>query len=158
MTSSAEEEIWSETEEDDATTIYLVDDGDLRLHVNCSREKKEELSNSDSSAVSQKTFVVSSAVMRIASPVWRTMFDPQGPFMDTQRSFTHGEMDLPEDDADALLCILRIAHLQFRKLPETLDYAELLNLAIICDKYDTVAVVRPVSKPLNRNICVLIQL
>ena len=159
MTSSAEDETLSETpdEGDDTTTIYLVEDGDLRLNVTCSREREKGQTSSDSSAVYQKTFVVSSAVMRIASPVWKTMFDPQGPFMDTQRSFSHGEMDLPEDDADALLCVLRIAHLQFRSIPETLDYAQLFNLAIICDKYDTVAVVRPVSNPSNRDICVLIQ-
>ena len=158
MTSSAEDEGLSETpdEGDDTTTIYLMDDGDLRLHVNCSRERKEDLSGSDSSAVYQKTFVVSSAVMRIASPVWKTMFDPQGPFMDSQRSFTHGEMDLPEDDADALLCVLRIAHLQFRKLPETLDFVDLLNVAIICDKYETVSIVRPVSSPFTWYICTLI--
>ena len=149
MTSSAKKKTLSEIqdEEDDAMTVYLVDDGDLRLHVNCSREKKKRLRGSDSPAVYQKTFVVSSAVLRIASPVWRAMFDPQGPFMDTQHSLTHGEMELPEDNADALLCVLRIAHLQFRRIPETLDYAELLEVAIICDKYDTVSIVRPVSSP-----------
>lgn len=158
MTSSAEEDIWNEAcfEEDDAPIIYLVDDGDLRLHVNCSRERKEDLRSSDSSAVYRKTFVVSSTVMRIASPVWRAMFDHQGPFMDTQHSLTHGEMDLPEDDADALLCVLRIAHLQFRKIPETLDYAELLKMAILCDKYDTVAIIRPVSSSLTQSIYILV--
>ena len=91
--------------------------------------------------------VVSSAVMRIASPVWRTMFDPQGHFMESRRSLT----DIPEDDPDALLCVLRIAHLQFRKIPGTLNYADLLNVAIICDKYDTVAIVRPVSSSLTQD-------
>ena len=151
MTSSAEKKTWSEIqdEEDDATTVYLVDDGDLKLHVNCSRERRKRLRGLDLPVVYQKTFVVSSTVMRIASPVWRAMFDPQSPFMDTQRSLTHGEMDLPEDDADALLYVLRIAHLQFRRIPETLDFIDLLNVAIICDKYDTVSIVRPVSSPLT---------
>lgn len=149
MTSSAKKRTLSEIrdEEDDATTVYLVEDGDLRLHVNCSRERKKRLKGPDLPVVYQKTFVVSSAVMRIASPVWRVMFDPQGPFMDTQRCLTHGEMDLAEDDADALLYVLRIAHLQFRRIPETLDFIDLLNVAIICDKYDTVSIVRPVSTP-----------
>ena len=138
-------------EQDDGMTVYLVDDGDLRIHVTCSSERKKRLTGSDLPLGDQETFVVSSAVMRIASPVWRTMFDPQGHFMESQCSFTHGEMDFPEDDADALLCVLRIAHLQFRTLPKTLDYAQLLNLAIICDKYDTVAIVRPVSSSLTRN-------
>ena len=132
-------------EQDDAMTVNLVDDGDLRIHVTCSSERKKRLRGSDLPIVYQQTLLVSSAVMRIASPVWRTMFDPQGHFMESQRSSTPGEIDFPEDDPDALLCVLRIAHLQFRKIPETLDYAELLDLAIICDKYDTVAIVRPVS-------------
>lgn len=84
------------------------------------------------------------------------MFDPQGPFMDTQRSLTHGEMELPEDDADALLYVLRIAHLQFRRIPATLEFVDLLNVAIICDKYDTVEIVRPVSSSLIQSICILI--
>ena len=131
-------------------TVHLVDDGDLRIHVTRLSEWKKPLRPSDPPIVDQQTFIVSSAVMRIASPVWRTMFDPQGHFMESQRSLTHGEMDFPEDDPDALLCVLRIAHLQFRKIPETLNYAELLNLASICDKYDTVAIVRPVSSSLTR--------
>ena len=138
-------------EQDDAMTVNLVGDGDLEIHVSCSSERKKRLRGSDVPLVYQQTFVVSSAVMRIASPVWKTMFDPQGHFMDSQRSFTHGVMDLPEDNADALLCVLRIAHLQFRRVPERLDYAGLLNLAIICDKYDTVAIVRPVSDSLIRD-------
>ncbi len=151
MTSPVRQRALSETrdEQDDAMTVNLVDDGDLRIHVIRSSERNERLRGSDPPLVDQETLVVSSAVMRIASPVWRTMFDPQGHFMESQRSFTHGEMDFPEDDPDALLCVLRIAHLQFRKVPETLDYAELLNLAIICDKYDTVAIVRPVSSSLT---------
>ncbi len=141
-------------EQDDAMIVNLVDHGDLRIHLNCSSERKKRLRGSDVPLVYQETFVVSSAVMRIASPVWKTMFDPQGHFMDSQRSFTHGEMDFPEDNADALLCVLRIAHLQFRRIPETLDYAELLNLAIICDKYDTVAIVRPVSSSFDFRFCI----
>ena len=133
-------------EGDDAMTLKLVDDGDLRIRVTCSSERKKSLKESDSPLVDHEILVVSSAVMRIASPVWRTMFDPQGHFMESQRSLT----DFPEDDPDALLCVLRIAHLQFRKIPETLNYADLLNVAIICDKYDTVAIIRPVSSSLTQ--------
>ena len=151
MSSPAKTRVLSEIqdEQDDATTVYLVDNGDLRIYVTCSSEGKKRLNGSALPLVDQETLVVSSAVMRIASPVWRTMFDPQGRFMESQRSSTHGEMHFPEDDPDALLCVLRIAHLQFRKVPETLGYVELLNLAIICDKYDTVAIVRPVSDSLT---------
>lgn len=132
-------------------TVNLVDDGDLRIHVTLSSERNKRLRRSDLPIAYQQTLLVSSAVMRIASPVWRTMLDPQGHFMESQRSLIHGEIEFPEDDPDALLCVLRIAHLQFRKVPDTLDYEELVDLAIICDKYDTVAIVRPVSSSLTRD-------
>lgn len=77
-------------------------------------------------------FVVSSRAMCLASPVWRAMFDPHGHW--TKQS--SGVADLPEDDPDALLILLRIAHLQFSRLPEKLaDYEHLLQLAVLCNKY-----------------------
>lgn len=80
-----------------------------------------------------QTFLVSSKVMCLASPVWRAMFDPQGPW--AKRSST-GPFSLPEDDPDALLTILRIAHLHFSDLPDALVvYQHLLQLAVLCDKY-----------------------
>ena len=153
MSSPVRKRALSETpeEQDEAMTINLVDDGDLRIHLTCSSERKKRLRGLDIAVVDQQTLLVSSAVMRIASPVWRRMLNPQGHFMESQRSLTHGEADFPDDDPDALLCVLRIAHLQFRKIPKTLNYAELLNLAILCDKYDTVAIVRPVSSSLTRD-------
>ena len=76
--------------------------------------------------------------MCLASPVWRAMLDPKGHF----REATEEEVRFPEDDIDALLIVLRIAHLQFRQLPESVTFKGLVDLAVICDKYDTVAVVR----------------
>lgn len=77
-------------------------------------------------------FVVSSKVMCLASPVWRAMLDPQGHWA-KQPS---GVFSLLEDDPDALLIILRIAHLQFSDLPDALViYKHLVQLAVLCDKY-----------------------
>lgn len=43
---------------------------------------------------------------------------------------------MPEDDPDALLILLRIAHLQFSDLPDALVvYEHFLQLAVLCDKY-----------------------
>ena len=60
------------------------------------------------------------------------MFDPQGHW--AQQS-SGGIFNLPEDDPDALLILLRIAHLRFSDLPDALVYQHLLQLAILCDKY-----------------------
>ncbi|KAH6675915.1 hypothetical protein B0J14DRAFT_587588 [Halenospora varia] len=42
-----------------------------------------------------------------------------------------------------LLVLLNIAHLRFRIVPEKLGYRELLGVAILCDQYDCVELVRP---------------
>ncbi|MCJ1451272.1 hypothetical protein MMC28_001608 [Mycoblastus sanguinarius] len=148
-------------EDEEPTTVYVAPSGDLRLLVErtCSisavnteirspKRKRAESSTSSSperqQATSTKIFVVSSVVLCFASPVWKAMFDPQGHFMEATNSSTGTkEFRFEGDDPDALLILLQIAHLQFRKLPESLDYERLLNLAILCDKYDTVELIRP---------------
>jgi hypothetical protein len=54
-------------------------------------------------------------------------------------------MPLPDDDEMALLVVLRAAHLQFHQLPPAspMPFHRLLNLAVVCEKYDTMKVVRP---------------
>ncbi len=127
-------------------TIQIAPSGDLRIILSGSADsssKRRKLSRETTDASPndvQKTFIVSSAVMRLASPVWNTMLDPQGHFME---SSSDGTVHFAEDNAVALLLILRIAHLQFRKVPDVLELHELVSLAVVCDKYDTVGLVRP---------------
>lgn len=87
---------------------------------------------------STQDFIVSSKVMCLASPVWRAMCDPQGLWakQSSSSSSSTANVNLPEDDPDALLILLRIAHLQFSDLPDALVvYRHLLQLAVLCDKY-----------------------
>lgn len=127
-------------------TIHVAPSGDLTILLSGSADssnKRRQLANkthSTSPNDAQKTFVVSSAVMRLASPVWRTMFDPQGHFME---SSSNGTVHFAEDNPAALLLVLRIAHLQFRKVPDVLGFQEMVELAVVCDKYDTAGLVRP---------------
>lgn len=101
--------------EDNSSTIFLDPSGDMRL------------------ITSTQEFVVSSKVMCLASRVWRAMCDPQGPWA---KQSSEGIFNLPEDDPDALLILLRIAHLQFSDLPDAIVvYEHLLQLAVLCDKY-----------------------
>lgn len=113
------------TIEGSSTTIYLDSSGDLKLLV---KDTDQQL----------KTLLVSSNAMCLASPVWRAMLNSEGHFKEAKER----EVEFPEDDLDALLTILRIAHLKFRQLPESVTFEELVNLAVVCDKYDTVGVVR----------------
>ncbi|CZR64669.1 uncharacterized protein PAC_14567 [Phialocephala subalpina] len=52
-------------------------------------------------------------------------------------------IDFTEDDSVALLLLLNIAHLKFRRIPDQLPYKLLLQVAILCDQYDCVDLVRP---------------
>lgn len=128
---------------ENASNIILAPNGDLRLSVDCSNDQKKRALELDESKPFQKTLVVSSAVMCIASPVWDAMFGINGRFIEAQRPSGPREVHLAEDDFDALRVILGIAHLQFKKVPKLLSYHQLLKIAIICDKYDTVGLVRP---------------
>ena len=103
------------------SSIVLDPSGDVRLTTNT------------------HDFVVSSKVMCLASPVWRAMFDPQGPWAKQSSSSGGSIYSLAEDDPDALLILLQIAHLQFSDLPDALVvYEHLLQLAVLCDKYEGV--------------------
>lgn len=53
------------------------------------------------------------------------------------------ELALPDDDPDALLILLNIAHLNFDILTGPQCFAGLLKLALLCDKYDTAKLIRP---------------
>jgi len=89
-----------------------------------------------------KIFQVSSKVMSLASPVWRTMLDPSGPFREAKPDI--GEIAFPEDDAEALLIVLLAAHLCYQEVPQSgVGYKQLLEICIVCDKYDCIQLMRP---------------
>ncbi len=111
-----------------SSTVYLDPWGDLKI---IAEDRNQE----------PKTLVVSSTVMRLASPVWRVMFDPNGRFREAQEA--QKEVFFPDDDADALVILLRIAHLAWREVPETISFDNLAALAVLCDKYDMIHFVRP---------------
>ena len=141
---------------DDGVTIQIAPFGDLRLRVG--HDSGEDQAGGDKSVKSSRsTYIVSSVVMCLASSVWNAMFNPQGHFAESQPSAGSREVNFAEDDPDALLLVLRIAHLQFKQVPTSLLYNQLLNVAIICDKYDVVGLVRPWyhmwEEPLKLSAC-----
>ena len=123
----------SVTEESDNKPISIVEFGDFRLLVTYSNEPTY--------------FIVSSHAMSLASPVWKTIIHP--PFEKifdeeaTIRQSQDRERDFSDDNGEALLILLRIAHLQFNKVPPNLTFKSLFEIAILCDKYDCVSLVKP---------------
>ena len=120
--------------EEQPLTIIVDPRGDLKLLVE-SEDKKTKRT---------RIYVVSASVMCIASPVWCAMFDPEGRWA-IASSNSKECFRMLEDDPDALLLLLDIAHLNFDRMPASLSFDRLLNVAILCDKYDIVKLVCPVS-------------
>ena len=114
-------------------TIHLDPSGDLTLIT--------EFEDSETETTFTRTYVASSQVLCLASPVWKVMFDPQGPWA-RQSSNTEG-FKMYDDDPKALLILLDIAHLNFNRIPRTLTLEQLFQIAILCDKYDTVKLIQP---------------
>lgn len=106
-------------------TIVLHDFGDVTLLVGTGE--------------TQQPVLTSSSTLRLASPVWRAMFGQR--WAESESS----EVPFPDDDVEAMLLVLRIAHLRFQELPQKhgISFNSLLNLAFVCDKYDLVRMVRP---------------
>lgn len=117
----------SSTENPDSSIVIFDPYGDLVLVVN--------------KAEKQRRFRVSTKVMSLASPVWRVMLDPSGPFQEAKRE--NGEVAFPDDDPNGLCILLHIIHLRPRSIPDTLQGDELMSLAILCQKYDTAELVAP---------------
>jgi hypothetical protein len=73
--------------------------------------------------------------------------EKQGPTGENDKQGTSSrpmkEVDFCDDDGEALLLLLRIAHLQYDDIPTTLAYKTLLNVAVLCDRYSCVELVEP---------------
>ena len=116
----------SATVHDDTTDSTLDVDGDVRLVVSSTDNNK-------------KNFLVSSAALRMASVKWRALLNS----MDSQDAQSPAEVEFSDDDLCTVEIILQIAHLRFDNLPTSLDFTDLLNLAITCHKYEVVGLVGP---------------
>ncbi|KAH5606893.1 hypothetical protein HBI45_095630 [Parastagonospora nodorum] len=77
----------------------------------------------------QKAFQVNKGSFRNISAVWTKMMN--GKWAEGDQS----EICLPDDSCDAFHIVLQIAHFQLLKLPEKLSREELVDLAVLTDKY-----------------------
>ncbi|KAK6359120.1 hypothetical protein TWF696_000287 [Orbilia brochopaga] len=108
-----------------------------------------DLENSDG-VITDRAFVTSGSIAN-ASPVWRWMVDPSGGFKQhPMEKFRLADDDtelpvlsLDDDDIDTVLMLFRIMHLQMKEVPKALMYYELLDVAVVCDKYNCVDLVFP---------------
>ena len=80
---------------------------------------------------SQTRLIVSRDAMRHASPVWNNMFTPEKWSESSEQPVL-----MPDDNPEALLVIMQIAHLQFKQVPPAPGPNSLLQMGILCDKYN----------------------
>jgi hypothetical protein len=115
-----------------ATTV-IDKRGDVILHVG---EGKED-------AVS---LLVSSHVLGLASSVFEAMFE--GRFAEGQNLSTTSPptITFPDDHPKYMTFLCKLFHLQTDDIPGTLEISGLVELAVLCDKYDCAKGVRPWSK------------
>lgn len=73
------------------------------------------------------------------NPPFPKLASNEGGDDDTQNK----QIDFSEDSGEALLILFRIAHCQFRKIPSILEFKSILDVAVLCDKYDCVGLVKP---------------
>lgn len=76
----------------------------------------------------QRTFIVSSKAMSLASPVWCQLLAPT-------RLCEQKQLHLADRDPEAFLILLRISHLQFSNVPLHVEYTLLVHLALLCNTY-----------------------
>lgn len=110
-------------------TIILHTPSDLTLNVGDPSQKVYHIH-------------VNAQTMRMMSPVWSTMLDPAKGWKESSSN----TLDLDDDDPDALLVLLQIAHLKFKDIKRVTHVDELFQLAILCDKYDVTALIGPFLK------------
>jgi hypothetical protein len=130
--------------------IELEPDGDLTLEIGSDYAKDKAIVNVKPAESAQEpppkrqrvfkgySILVSGRTVAKASPVHRTMLtEPSGIKCDSKIMY------LPEDNPEVMLLILRIAHVEFRKIPSALDLDTLYQIAVVSDKYDCVEFLQP---------------
>ncbi|KAF8847697.1 hypothetical protein BDZ45DRAFT_811387 [Acephala macrosclerotiorum] len=110
-------------------TIYLDDNGDLRLRVTAEKEGH-----------SQDFVVCSRALMRL-SPVFKVLLS--GGFEESRPTEGEWIVALPDDDREALLTLLNIIHGRFGMVPDKPRLEELYRILCVANKYDMTEAVRP---------------
>jgi hypothetical protein len=97
---------------------------------------------------SKITFQVCSRTLARSSRVWDVML--YGPFRERlaqQPKSDEWTVSLPEDDPDALRVFLAVIHGSFDALPEKPPFNVIFPIAVLSDKYNTVASLKHFWKP-----------
>lgn len=85
------------------------------------------------------TLKVSSKVLAVASPVFRTMLGSgflEGHDLQSASAASPFAIHLHDGHCPPLLTVTNAVYLRFRKIPTRLYLDDFYHLAVVCDKYD----------------------
>ncbi|KAK6530423.1 hypothetical protein TWF694_003775 [Orbilia ellipsospora] len=90
--------------------------------------------------VTKRRGFVSSAFLANASEPWRQALDRDSALRNLPTELVSGKifriLSIPSDyDAESIITIMQILHHRARKVPRTITFQQLVNIAVICDKY-----------------------
>jgi hypothetical protein len=130
--------------------VELESEGDLTLEIGSDYATEKDSAGTKPTANSNEpnskrqkvpkgySVLVSRRHVSKASPVFRTML--------AKPAWAEGASQvvrMPEDNPEAMLLLLRVAHLEFASIPTTIAQQTLYQLAVMCDKYDCVEMLQP---------------
>lgn len=125
-------------EQPQATVLWTIDEVGVELLSDLG-DLLIEAGSATKQAVAH--FKVSQAVLSHASLVWRIMVSRTNlktiGVKGWTRDYTLRLLTLPEDDAEGLRTLLRIAHLQFNLVPVEVSARHLSSISQICYRYQT---------------------
>lgn len=79
-------------------------------------------------------------ILRLSSPVMKKLLDPESRFAEATTTDISDDgtkhIQLPEDESEPWIMVLRIVHHKVKDLPKKLSFDLLAGVAVICDKYD----------------------
>lgn len=132
-------------------------DGDvcLRLPSRLDDEDSEMDMADDATQTSSEepltvNLVVSSKALALASPVFKTMFSGQFKegidLAQAQAASQRYQLDLPEDNAEAMEILCNIIHAKMDRVPDLPSASCLADLAILADKYQCMLLLKDPGK------------
>jgi hypothetical protein len=108
---------------------FIFETGDVDLIIGDTNSKESFIGKASSSA------------LILASPVWKKFLIPP---WEVSPPPPRKQIDCTDNDPEALLILLNIAHLKFDSVPKTeLTTRDLFSLAILVDQYQCIDLVRP---------------
>ena len=124
--------------------VKIVENGDLIL----------EVQPNPSGVLPYKRFQVASQALWAASPVFNAMFGPTSKFQERLNIRRANAFGYPpsvislQDDSAAMECVLNVLFHRRSSLPRKYEFADVLNIAIVTDKYEMQDVMAGWAEPL----------